>query len=425
MERFSTTQAKEQLLGWIEDDRDVLVNFLQELIRCPTPNPPGDTRSAASYVQQFLESKELTYRIVAPNPEMPNIIGTFECPKPGRHLVLNGHIDVFPTGDLTKWTHDPWSGALQDGRIYGRGACDMKCGTTASIFAFWYLHRLRANLQGKLTLTVVSDEETFGPWGARYLIDHEPDALGDCCLNGEPTSPFGYRFGEKGPLWLAFSVKTPGGHGAYAHRSKSATAIAAKIIADLETLSDLKLSDGDNLSVILDGAADAVDRAYGKGASNIIRTITATPSIIHGGVKVNMIAAECDFEMDIRLPIGVDDKQIVTEVDKIMARYPEGSYRIINYAPPNWSPPDSEMGKYIKQNAKHVSGIDPAAIIGLGGTDARLWRYKNIEAIVYGPSPTGMGTYDEHVTVEEFFHVVKTHLLSAYDYLSAAPESPS
>jgi len=62
--------------------------------------------------------------------------------------------------------------------------------------------------------------------------------------------------------------------------------------------------------------------------------------------------------------------------------------------------------------------IDPVPVISLGGTDTRLWRYKDIPAIVYGPSPSGMGSTDEHVTVDEFFHVVKCHVLSAYDYLS-------
>ena len=411
--------AKQQLLRWIDDDRGILVDFLQELIRCRTPNPPGDTRSAATFIQRFLELKDLAHRVVAPNPQMPNIIATFDGGRAGRHLVLNGHIDVFPAGDPTKWTHGPWAGELVDGKVFGRGACDMKCGTTASIFTYAYLHRLRADLRGRLTLTIVSDEETFGPWGARYLLDNEPDVLGDCCLNGEPTSPYGYRFGEKGPLWLAFTVRTPGAHGAYAHKSKSATSIAAKLIIDLETLCDLEPADGSNLSTVLDAAAEVVDHAYGTGASKIIQKVTIMPSVIHGGVKVNMIPAECNFEVDIRVPIGLDDRRILAEVEKIVVRHPEVTFRILNYAPPNWSPPDSEMGRYIQQNARAVSQIEPAAIIGLGGTDARFWRYKNVPAIVYGPSPTGMGTYDEHVTIDEFFHVVKTHALSAYDYLAA------
>src|SRR5215475_9761401 len=83
--------------------------------------------------------------------------------KPGRHLALNGHIDAFPVGDGAGWTRDPWGAELVDGKIYGRGACDMKCGTTAAIFTFLYLRELRGELHGKLTLSAVSDEETFGP----------------------------------------------------------------------------------------------------------------------------------------------------------------------------------------------------------------------------------------------------------------------
>ena len=59
-------------------------------------------------------------------------------------------------------------------------------------------------------MTAVSDEETFGPWGARYLMEHHPEVHGDCCLNGEPSSPYSIRFGEKGPLWIKFTVRTAG-----------------------------------------------------------------------------------------------------------------------------------------------------------------------------------------------------------------------
>jgi len=176
---------------------------------------------------------------------MPNILGTFEGISEGRHLVLNGHTDVFPVSeDPVKegWTTDPWGGEIIDGKIYGRGSSDMKCGTSASIWTYIFLNRLRAKIKGKLTLTCVSDEETFGPWGDRWLIDNEPEVLGDCCLNGEPSSPFTIRYGEKGLLWLTFTVKTPGAHGAYTHVSPSATRIAAKLINELGNLENLPLN---------------------------------------------------------------------------------------------------------------------------------------------------------------------------------------
>ena len=408
---------KTRLLERIGNDRDELIGFLRAFIRCASPNPPGDTREAAAHVLKLLDERGIAYRVIAPQETMPNIVATFAAGKPGRHLALNGHIDVFPV-DSTGWTQDPWGGALVDGRIYGRGACDMKCGTTASIFTFLYLHELREELHGRLTLSAVSDEETFGPWGARYLFEHHPEVIGDCCLNGEPSSPWTVRFGEKGPLWLEFTVRTAGAHGAYTHLSPSATAIASKLIGELQRLEDIPAPEASNLAAALDQASEVIDKAYGIGASKIIRRVTVNPGVVRGGLKVNMVAAECTFEMDIRVPNGLDAPQILGEIDQIMQRYPDATYRQIAYNPPSWCPPDAEMLQLVRANAQAVSGIDPTPVISLGGTDARLWRYKDLPSIVYGPSPTGMGSYDEHVTVDEFLHVVKCHVLSAYDYLS-------
>src|SRR5262249_21387200 len=103
--------------------------------------------------------------------------------------------------------------------------------------------------------------------------------------------------------------------------------------------------------------------------------------------------------------------------DAIVARHPEASYETIISEAPAWTAPDSDIAACVRQNAAALSGIDPAPIISLGATDARLWRYKSLPAIVYGPAPRGMGSVDEHVPVNEFLHVVKCHLLSAYDYL--------
>src|SRR5271170_4346118 len=272
---------KAKLLERIEADRELLIDFLRGFIRCASPNPPGDTRAAAAHISQLLDARGVSYRVIAPNAVMPNLIASFDTGRPGRHLALNGHIDVFPVGDGAGWTRDPWGGELVDGKIYGRGACDMKCGTTASIFTFLYLGEIKDALHGKLTLSAVSDEETFGPWGARYLAEHHPEVFGDTCLNGEPSSPWTLRFGEKGPLWLEFTVRTKGAHGAYTHASKSATAIAAKVIGALEILEDIPAPEASNLAAALDQAAAVSDRAQGVGASQITRRVTVNPGVVH------------------------------------------------------------------------------------------------------------------------------------------------
>ncbi len=228
-------------------------------------------------------------------------------------------MDVFPAGEHEQWSHGgPWSGAVEDGRLWGRGSADMKCGTTASLLTHVYRHDIRDRLRGRLTLTAVSDEETFGPWGARYLMEHHPEVHGDCCLNGEPSSPLSIRFGEKGPLWLRFVISTRGAHGAYTHMSESATKVAARLVADLESLEDMDTPAPGNVGAILDRNREATDAAQGEGASGIVQRVTVNVGTIRGGMKVNMVPSRCELEVDIRFPIGLEKQRVMDEVGRIL-----------------------------------------------------------------------------------------------------------
>ena len=412
------SDVKRQLAKWIDDDRDTIIGFLCNFVRAKSPNPPGDTQMAAAHVTRFLEQSKLPFRVIAPEPTMPNIVGSFDTGQPGHHLVLNGHMDVFPADVAAEgWTQDPWGGAIVDGKIYGRGVADMKTGTTASIFTYYYLHRVREHLKGKLTLTAVSDEETFGPWGARYLMEHHPEVHGDCCLNGEPSSPLTIRFGEKGPLWLKFTLRTKGAHGAYTHLSPSATKNAARLIMDLEELTTLRPSVPIDIADALAGAAAAIDEAQGLGAKDIVQRVTLNIGMIHGGVKVNIIPGTCWFEADVRVPPGLAKEEILAKIHEILKRYPEATFEEINHSAPNVCDPNHEMIGILRANARALGRPDPTPIVSLGGTDARLWRQRGIPALVHGPFPHGMAQADEHVEVEEFLHVVRMHVLSSFDYL--------
>jgi succinyl-diaminopimelate desuccinylase len=411
------SEDRRQLAEWVDQERSRIVAFFRDFIRCKSPNPPGDTTEAAQFIGDFLKGEGLAFRVIAPNEKMPNLVAAFDGSRPGKHLVLNGHIDVFPVGDGTGWTKDPWGGELIDGKIYGRGACDMKAGTSASIFTYAFLNRIRERLKGRLTLTCVSDEETFGPWGARYLVEHHPEVLGDCLLNGEPGSPYTVRFGEKGPLWLEFKIRTRGAHGAYTHASESATKLAQRLIADLEVVTEIEPQLSDNIARAIDAAREAIDKAMGKGAADIVPKVTLNIGVIEGGLKVNMVPFSCRFEADIRLPLGVSRDQVMAVVHRVLAGYPQAAVTEMNFNPPSYCPPDGAMVGIIQKNVQELRGFKPQPIVSLGGTDARLWRYRDIPAYVYGPFPYGMGSADEHVDLEEFLHIVRVHVLSAYDYL--------
>lgn len=409
--------TKQMLIDRVESDREQLIAFLQGFLKTKSPNPPGDTVESTDYITDFLDEKGITYHAVGPDKEKPNIVSSFNSPVEGKRLILNGHIDVFPVGSGEGWSQEPWGGELVDGKIYGRGACDMKAGTTASIYAYAVLHELKDQLKGSLTLTAVSDEETGGRLGAGWLIENVPEVLGDCCINGEPSSPYTFRFGEKGILWLKVTVKSPGGHGAYPHLSVNPIKVASKLITELETLTEIPVPYPEDLRKAIDEAKEAAEKALGLGGHAVMSQVSVNIGTIEGGLKVNVIPRECCFEVDLRIPPGLSKDDVMPEVEAIVSNYEGASVEVTRYDGPLWSPPDSDMARILRENSKML-GIDPVPIVSLGGSDLKFWRSKGIPSYYYGPMNNGMGTVDEYVEVEEFIHIVKVHLLSAYEYLT-------
>ncbi|MFQ6123618.1 MAG: peptidase dimerization domain-containing protein [Candidatus Heimdallarchaeota archaeon] len=111
---------------------------------------------------------------------------------------------------------------------------------------------------------------------------HLPEVHGDCCLSGEPGSPYTIRFGEKGSLWLAFEVHTLGSHGAYTHASPSAIKIASRLIKEVKALTMIEVSVPENIVTTLKRTAKINDMVYGKGASEILDKITVNIGSIRG-----------------------------------------------------------------------------------------------------------------------------------------------
>lgn len=409
---------RQQLADQLIADRERIIELVQQMIRIPSENPPGDTTELCGFIVDYLGRHGVDYETVAPEPSMPNIIAHIDGNGPGKHLVLNGHLDVFPAGDGAAWTDDPFSGVVHDGKLYGRGANDMKAGTAASILAFLYLNERREHWQGRLTLTIVSDEETFGPYGARYLVENRPDVLGDALLSGEPSTPYFVRYAEKGPLWIELTVQTPGGHGGYPQISPNAILVAADVLRDLQDLNEIEIRASAAVLGSVEASRDRLEETFGPGTVDALTHVTVSTGVIEGGDKVNMIAANCRVEVDIRTPVGVTTDEVLQRVGDIVSRHQGAGYRIINRAESNACEPDHELVGIIQRNAEAARGILPLPSLGLGGTDCRLWRYRGIPAYVYGPTPYAMGAPDEHVLIDDLLGTVQVHILSAFDYLT-------
>lgn len=411
-------ENKALLLQWIEEDSDRLIALACDLIRAQSPNPPGETCKVAAIVGDFLQGAGTSYKIVAARDDLPNIVSSFQSEKPGRRLSLNGHMDVMPVASAKGWRHPPWSGLVADGKIWGRGATNMKCGLAIALAVYDYMHRLKSEICGGATFSAVSEEIILGEMGAEYLMEHVPEIIGDACLMAEPSGLSTIRFGQKGPMRLRFHVEATGAHGAFTHLSRGAISTAARLIADLERLNGLEPGAQNDVGAILDRAAPQIDAAQGAGAHEIAHRLTVGFTMIAGGTAKNMLPTDCSFVADLRLPVGMMPEEVLEKVNAIAARHHGVTVEQMDINPPAWCDPQGELVSLIQHNVVAQNKPEPRPIVSLGCTDARLWHYRGVPTYQYGPPPKGMGGVDEHVSVDDFIHVLKVHALTAYDYLS-------
>ena len=409
-----------QLEDRLRNDRDSIIEFCQDLVRIPSENPPGDTTQLYDFVSSYLEGRGVDYQTVAPQPTMPNLLASFEGGETGKHLVLNGHLDVFPAGDPEGWSDDPFSGIVRDGKLFGRGVIDMKVGTAASILTYIYLSEMRQHLKGKLSLTAVSDEETFGTWGTQYLLGHYPDLIGDCVLNGEPSTPHVVRIGERGMLWTELTVRSRGGHGGHVRMSSNAIVIAAEIICQVQDLVNQPVNMPEEIRQMIEAARSGYDELVGPGSTDDILSVTVNVGTVEGGEKINLIPWNARSEIDFRCPVGVPNEQVIDAFEEIVAAYPEASFDVLHRNQPNHSDPNHPMVGIVQENAESVRGIRPFPNISLAGTDCRFWRLRGVPAFVYGPTPHNMGAPDEYAEIDDLLGTVWVHALSALDYLTTA-----
>ncbi|EAU30917.1 conserved hypothetical protein [Aspergillus terreus NIH2624] len=380
--------AKRSLLQALESDKENQIRLLQSFVQAASPNPPGNTEAAAAVLTNYLASKGIPFEIIEPQTGCPNIVSEFQGGKgSGPRVVLNGHIDVFPVGNTTGWTRDPYSGDISDGRIHGRGVVDMKSGTASLVIAYAFLYERREFLKGSVALCAVSDEETGGHWGTQYLIKHDRARWGgDVMLSAEPTGQT-IRFSEKGTLRLSGTVMTKGAHGAYLNLSKGAIRTATGFLADaIEAVESLNVSAQPEIAAHLHNPETLaiIDQAMGPGTSTIIARPTVNIGTIKGGMKVNMIPDTCQFELDIRLPVGLTAEEVIAVLDSIKQQYSNATITLRKQEaasnPSSFSPIDHPMIRCLENSVHLVGGSLPVAIPSMGATDCKHYRYAGVPA---------------------------------------------
>ncbi len=435
-----------QILNSVKQE---VTQLLRELIRIDTTNPPGNETQAATYLAQYLANEGFKTEIIESAPGRGSVItrlkGTGEKPS----LLLLSHLDVV-AANPNEWTVDPFGGIIKDGYVYGRGTYDMKCMTAIEIMVIKLLKKNNVKLKGDIVLAATADEEQGGDEGAGYLLQHHREKVwcpyvinegGGLAIPSKKGYVFPVQTAEKGILWLKIKAKGTPGHGSTPNMADNAVLRMNKVIDKLgnykpqtiyvptlklflaemakqdpeleETFSRL-LSNPRQSEQILDELAKK-DRALAEEIRPRTK-MTIAPTMIHGGVKENIIPSDCEAVFDCRILPG----QSVTEtVDLIKGLLKDVgldklSFEFIQAHGGSESVSDTPLYSTITSVLKEFEpgcGVTPT--LTTGGTDSRFFRENG--SICYGFQPMipdepndelekRMHGIDERITIENLVY---------------------
>ncbi len=380
-------------------DHDVAIRLLIECVQLPTINPPGNEKLAADWMAGQLARRGFSPRVDDLGDNRANITtvlgGTGEKPA----LVFNGHLDVVPVGD-TPWTHDPFGGVRENGRLYGRGTSDMKSGLMAMVMAADALKRADVRLKGDLILSGVADEET-GALGAKAWVQTGGLQGVGAIVIGEPTNLEVY-IAEKGACWLEITT-----YGKTAHGSMPDLGINAvmHMTMALQALTHLSLPFQPH-------------PLFDKPTMNV--------GTIAGGNKTNVVPDRCTVTIDLRTLPGMRHEHVVQDIrqmlDGLREAIPSFSYalRIIAERAPVASDAQAPIVETILSILRtHGRQGTPKATPGFA-TDASVFQpASGVPFLIFGPGiPQLAHQPNEYVQIDTYIKSIELFCELAVQYLS-------
>ena len=399
-----------------------MVAAARALIAAASPNPPLATglvaAVAADLVRRQIPTADLALHDAGEG--VVNLVARVAGAGTGRRIVLSGHLDTYPVNEALPWTVDPLGGLVGDGRLYGRGAADMKGGIAASLTAFALLAEHRDAWPGEVVLALAGDEESMGLLGAQWLIDTVPHVRADAAIIGDAGSPAVVRFGEKGFIWIELEARGKPAHGAHVHLGVNAIDRLRAALDAVSTLRAMPVPAPAEVSRAITAARPVSEPLSGAGEAETLARVSVNIGQIAGGTSMNLIPASARAGIDVRLPAGVRADAAERQFAAALAGLEGVSWRVLRRCEPSYTPPGSAIVRAVAAAAEEVLGRAPAVNMRVGASDARLFRAAGIPTVVYGPTPFNMGGADEYALVDELHAVATVHALAAFDFLSAA-----
>jgi succinyl-diaminopimelate desuccinylase len=419
-------QPIERILVEVDRAADEIVQFTADLVRIPTVNPPGEEyEPCARFLGDFLDRRGFAVEYIAADgrPEHTarhprvNVVGARRGGE-GPVVHLNGHIDVVPAGD--GWTVDPFSGLVRDGKIFGRGVCDMKAGIAAAVFAAEAIERAGVRLPGTIEISGTVDEESGGFAGVAYLAETGRIRKGrtDFVIIPEPLNVDRICIGHRGVYWFEVTARGRIGHGSMPFLGVSAIDGIGRLLQSVrDELMPALAARRTGVPVVPPGARHATINVNGIEGGQPV-----------DGIQTPCVADLCRAVFDRRFLIeeGFDatKREIAALVERVAgdANGVRFDVRDLMVVHPTRTPDDSPVIGAIDRSIRSVLG-KPAELIASPGTydHKHVTRIAGIaDCVAYGPGELELAHQpDEYCRIEDLVNATKVIALATLDLMGA------
>jgi acetylornithine deacetylase/succinyl-diaminopimelate desuccinylase-like protein len=390
-----------------DDLQDETTDLLGELVRFNTVNPPGNERPAIEFLAGYLKDAGFRTELLADDEDRPNLVADLGDGNPT--LCYLGHVDTV-LADPSEWDHDPWSGDVADGFLWGRGALDMKSQVAAEAVAGATLARGGWRpADGSLKLVFVSDEETGGDVGAHWLTEKHPDRVRcDMLLNEGAGDVFEWdgsrRYGvccaEKGIFRFKLTAHGVAGHASLPKTGDNALLKLGPVlerIANAQPTFELTEAPAallEGLGADPNDPAQALERiaAVEPKLLTLVEPmlgVTLTPTMAHASDKINVIPSRAYVKVDCRVPPGLGEDAARRRIASVLGDAAdhlelEFTEMVTGNASPIDGPLMDAIGRWVKAND---DGATTVPVILPGFSDSRWFREAFPACVAYGFFP--------------------------------------
>jgi succinyl-diaminopimelate desuccinylase len=392
-----------------------VAELTRELVRIPSVFRPGDPdaneRAVAAAVEAWLRREGLAVDVQEVAPGRPNVVGWLDGGVSGPTLCLEGHTDVVTEGDPAAWRHPPWSGTLEDGRVHGRGAADMKGGLAAAMVAAASIRRAGVPFAGRLLLAALVDEEG-GMAGARHFVRTPLGQAVSAAIVCEPEQNE-ICLEQKGVIWVRVRVQGRMAHGAMPYAGVNPVAAAGTFLAGLPGV-ERRLQ-------------RSVSRSRLLGVPHVTPTVVRAPA--DHAAQNNVIPAAAELRLDVRLTPGLEPAAVLAALEAL-ARETERRHSGASLALEPVEPPrpatrverDEPLVQALAWAVRRVCGRRPVFGGVPGSTDGTILRTAlGIPIATFGPGDRLIPhQVDEHVEVAALGEAARCYAAAALRFLGAA-----